>query len=136
MISLWRRPILERVAHLHAPVALPPTSAGGRTPLHIVARGRGWLSVRDATRRRLLWRRFCIDGFDGVVHVDVAARLSVTFRSLVASATVDIALAVLAHAPAPVPPPSLDAAAIALSPRLTIPDLRPPAVRPVLPGAP
>ena len=63
MTSLFRRPEILSAVHVHAPVAL----SGGKTPLHIVARGKGWLRVTsDASSSP---RRFCADGFDGVVHV-------------------------------------------------------------------
>ncbi len=129
--SLWRRPVIVSAVAVHAPLALP----GGRTPLHIVARGRGWLRVRAG--RRVVHRSFCRDGFDGVVFVDVAPLLRVQMRSLVGRAAVDVVVGViLPNAPRPVLPPALDAARLRASLHLDVPDLRPPGVRPLLPLEP
>lgn len=130
MTSLFRRPEILSAVHVHAPVAL----SGGKTPLHIVARGKGWLRVTsDASSSP---RRFCADGFDGVVHVDVAGYLRVEFSSLVGRAVVVVAIPHIVRAgPHPSPAPALDVARLSPAPSHHVPDLRPPALTPCIPGA-
>ncbi len=135
MASLWRPPVLERAGWRHAPLLLP----NGRSLLHLVARGRGWLRVvviggvsGGAGGKRVVWSRFCGDGFDDVVLVDVAPGLRVEFRSLVGRVALDVPVAVvLPSSPAPPPPPRLDRQRFQGQAHVDIPDLRPPGLAPI-----
>ena len=129
--SLWSKPVITSAVHLHAPLALQ----GSRTPLHIVTEGRGWLRV--SAGGRVCLRVFLQEGCDRVFFVDAANALRVQFRSLRGRAVVDVVVPRLLPAVAPPPPPPVpDRAALAPHTRLAVPDLRPPAVRPLLPGVP
>jgi hypothetical protein len=122
--SLLRRPVIASALHLHAPIALPRS----RTPLHIVARGRGWLRV--VANQRVTWSRFVVDGFDGIALVESAPSVSVEFRSLVGRAVVVVAIRhVLANSPvASADVGAVDVDAFACSSSVVVPDLRPPGV--------
>ncbi|MDP2343651.1 MAG: hypothetical protein Q8O67_22015 [Deltaproteobacteria bacterium] len=123
MSSLLRRPVITSATHVHAPIALP----GSRTPLRIVASGRGWLRVLSGPR--VSWSRFVVDGADVIALVQAAPVLRVEFRSLVGRAVVVVAIRhVLASAPAPVEAVAVDVARFGFAPALVVPDLRPPGV--------
>ena len=134
MTSLFRRPEIMSAVHLHAPLALP----GGKTPLHIVARGKGWLRISSGSSgSRSSFKLFCDDGFDAVVCVDVAPSLRVEFRSLVGRAVVVVTIPhILDRGPEPSPQAAIDMQRVSAAPLLTVPDLRPPAVKPLVPAPP